>query len=170
MILTGEQIKYEVNNGKILLEPFNKNQLSTNSYDLRLSNKLVKTKTKIIDPFELVDTEEVIINENGYELNTGEFVLGASLEIIGSDHYVPILHGKSGIARLGVFVHITADLVDIGYRGCITFQIFCTQHIRIYPNMLFAQLSFWKPYGDITLYDGKYQNGNKPQSSKYYLT
>lgn len=170
MIITGNQIEEEVKQGKISISPFNTNQISTNSYDLRLSNKILKIKNEIIDPYKELDYEEIEIKSDGYVLKRGEFILGASLETIGSDFYVPILHGKSRVARLGIFVHITSDLIDIGYKGCLTFQIYSTQQIKIYPEMLFAQVSFWKPYGEITLYDGKYQFGTRAQLSKYHLS
>lgn len=170
MILTGNQIEEEVNQGRILISPYHTKQVSTNSYDLRLSSKLFKIANEIIDPYKELDYEEIEMDDNGYLLKKGEFVLGASIEEIGSDYYVPILHGKSGIARLGIFAHVTSDLIDIGYRGCLTFQIYSTQQIKIYPEMLFAQISFWKPYGTIRLYEGKYQFGKTPQVSKYNLS
>ena len=170
MIITGNQIEEDVNHGKIIITPFNTNQITTNSYDLRLSKKILKIKDEIVDPYKELNYEEIEINTNGYILNKGEFVLGASIEKIGSNFYVPLLHGKSRIARLGIFVHITADLIDIGSIGCLTFQIYSTQRIKIYPEMLFAQVSFWKPYGKITLYNGKYQFGEQAQPSKYHLS
>lgn len=170
MIITGNQIEEEVNQGRIFISPYCDDQVSTNSYDLRLSNKLFKIKNEIIDPFKEMEYEEIEMDANGYLLKKGEFILGASMEEIGSNFYVPILHGKSRIARLGIFAHVTSDLIDIGYQGCLTFQIYSTQQVIIYPEMLFAQVSFWKPYGTITLYKGKYQFGKTAQVSKYHLS
>ena len=69
---------------------------------------------------------------------------------------------------MGLFVHVTADLIDIGSHGVTTFQLYATLPVRIYVDMLIAQVSFWKPLGDIELYKGKYQNSTGPQPSMTY--
>jgi len=94
--------------------------------------------------------------------------LGHSSEIIGSKKFVPIIHAKSSIARLGLFVHVTADLIDIGSIGNITFQLYATLPIKIYPNMLIGQVSFWVPKGKINLYKGKYKNSVGPKASEIH--
>lgn len=98
----------------------------------------------------------------------GDFVLGESVEVIGSSKFVPIIHGKFGVARKGLFVHITADLFDLGYIGKATFQLYATQRIRLYCNSKISQVSFWNTTGKITLYSGKYQNGSGPQVSQIH--
>ena len=98
----------------------------------------------------------------------GDFVIGHSAEVVGSDHYVPIVHAKSGIARLGLFVHITADLIDLGSLGQIGFQLHSTLPIRLYPGMTVAQVTFWKPKGEIDLYKGRYQNSKGARASEVF--
>jgi len=166
MILTGKKIIEEVEGGKIEISPFKKERVTTNSYDLSLGDVVIKYTSKIIDPKLKPSYEEIKIPENGLVLEAGDFVLGYSNERIGSDFYVPIVHGKSGVARMGLFVHVTADLIDIGSHGNITLQLFATLPVRLYPNMLIAQLSFWVSTGKIILYSGKYQNSKGAQVSK----
>lgn len=168
MILTGNKIIKEVKNNKIDIFPFNKKRATTNSYDLSLGNKIIRYRKGIIDPKKKVLYDEIIIPKEGLVLQSGEFILGHSEERIGSDFYVPIIHGKSGTARMGLFVHVTADLIDIGSHGVTTFQLYATLPVRIYPGMLIAQVSFWVPFGDIILYKGKYQNSIGPQVSQMY--
>lgn len=168
MILTGSQILKSIENQHLMVVPFSKENVSTNSYDLSLGNKYIKYCNEILDPYKNNPYEEHEIPDEGLLLKKGDFVLSESKEIIGTDFLVPKVHGKSGIARKGLFVHITADLVDIGYCGKITLQLYATQNIILYKDMKIAQLSFWLPKGDITLYQGKYQNGSGPQSSKIY--
>ena len=169
MILTGAEIEKQHENGTIIISPFSKEQINPNSYDLRLGNILL-----IYDELELSPRKEnkyhtVIIPEEGYVLKKNHFYLGSSIEKIGGTKYVPLIHAKSGIARLGLFVHITADLIDIGSIGTTTFQLYPTLDIRVYPNMKIGQVSFWTVKGDIELYHGKYQGSNGPQPSKSYL-
>ena len=166
MILTGKKIIEEVKNNKIEISPFNKDRVTTNSYDLSLGNTIIKYTSKIIDPKSKPSYKEIKIPKEGLILKAGDFVLGYSNERIGSDFYVPLIHGKSGTARMGLFVHITADLIDICSHGNTTLQLYATLPVRLYPNMLIAQVSFWVPFGKIVLYKGKYQNSKGPQVSK----
>lgn len=168
MILTGKKIIAEVQKGKIDITPFDKGRVTTNSYDLSLGNTIIRYKQDIIDPKCQASYEEITILEDGLVLNAGDFVLGHSKERIGSDFYVPLIHGKSGTARMGLFVHVTADLIDIGSHGVTTFQLYATLPVRLYPSMLIAQVSFWVPLGDIVLYKGKYQNSTGPRPSMTY--
>lgn len=168
MILTGKKIIEEVQKNKIEISPFDKKRITTNSYDLSLGDILIRYKTGVIDPKQKTPYEEIKIPSNGLVLQVGEFVLGHSKERIGSDFYVPLIHGKSGTARMGLFVHVTADLIDIGSHGVTTFQLYATLPVHLYAEMLIAQVSFWVPFGDIVLYKGKYQNSAGPRPSMTY--
>lgn len=169
MILTGKKIHEEVCSKNIILEPFSVENITTNSYDIALGDTLIRYTSKTIDPQKQTSYETVKIPESGFVINKGEFYLGASAERIGSTKYVPILHAKSGTARMGLFVHVTADLIDIGSIGNVTFQLYATLPIILYPGQKIAQMSFWKTYGEIVLYQGKYQNSTGPQVSKTYI-
>jgi dCTP deaminase len=168
MILTGQKIIEEVQNGKIEISPFDIKKTTTNSYDLSLGNTVIRYTCDIIDPKCEAPYETIIIPEEGLVLQSGDFVLGYSNERIGSDFYVPLIHGKSGTARMGLFIHVTADLIDIGSHGVSTFQLYATLPVRLYPNMPIAQVSFWVPFGDIVLYKGKYQGSKGPVVSLGY--
>ena len=168
MILTGKKIIEEVQKNRIEILPFDKKRITTNSYDLSLGGTLIRYKTGVIDPKQKTPYEEIKIPADGLVLQAGEFILGNSKERIGSDFYVPLIHGKSGTARMGLFVHVTADLIDIGSHGVTTFQLYATLPVRLHAGMLIAQVSFWVPFGDIVLYKGKYQNSTGPRPSTTY--
>ena len=57
---------------------------------------------EVLDPKKEPHTKEFEIPDEGYEMKRGEFLLGCSNEFVGSDFYVPIVHAKSSIARLGL--------------------------------------------------------------------
>jgi dCTP deaminase len=166
MILTGSEIQKRHTNGQIRIEPFSSDRLTTNTYDLALGGKLLKYTEDVLDPKKENAFKVFEIPEEGYQMKAGEFLLAETVEKIGSNHLVPIIHAKSGTARMGLFVHVTADLFDIGYYGKSTLQLYATLPVRIYPGMLIAQVSFWVPKGEIDLYSGKYQGGEGPQASK----
>jgi dCTP deaminase len=169
MILTGNEINKQVINKNITIIPYTKKNITTNSYDLTLGEQYLFYTGKILDPAKENKFRIKSIPDEGLVLNKGDFILGHSIEIIGSDKYVPIIHAKSGIARLGLFVHITADLIDIGSKGNITFQLYATSKIRLYRGMHIGQVSFWVPKGKINLYKGKYFGSRGPQASKIHL-
>ena len=166
MILSGHEIIKETLNGNIIISPFEKQQVTTNSYDVCLSDKLIRYTDEVLDPKKKPNFEVIDIPPEGFLIKKNEFYLGSTDEKIGSEHYVPILHAKSGTARSGLFVHITADLIDIGSIGNLTLQLYSTLPVMVYPHMKIAQVSFWVPKGKIVLYNGKYQHSNGPQISK----
>lgn len=106
--------------------------------------------------------------DEGIVLQPGRIYLGHTLEVMGSDHYVPIIRGRSSVARLGLFVHVTADLIDIGSHNQWTLQFHAVQPVRIYPGMRIGQVTFWHPDGKIELYRGKYQGSMGPRGSEVH--
>lgn len=169
MILTGAEIEQEVGHGRIKISGFDPARLSTNSYDLSLGSTLLQYTDAIVDPRANNNYSTFKIDSSGYRMQRNEFLLGESQEYVGSDHYVPIIHAKSGTARLGLFVHVTADLIDIGSYGKITFQLYSTLPVMLYAGWRIAQISFWVPEGDITLYNGKYNGSDGPVASRAFL-
>lgn len=165
MILTGSKIQEEVRRGNIVINPFNKEQLNPNSYDFRIGNKLLVYVNRVLDTKCQNETQEIEIPISGYVLQPDILYLGHTVEKVGSKTHVPIIRGKSSTGRVGLFIHITADLIDIGYIGQYTLMLHAVQPVRIYPNMRIGQVTFWKVLGDIILYDGKYQDGVGPQAS-----
>lgn len=94
--------------------------------------------------------------------------LANTLEILGSNFYVPTYNARSSVARLGMFINLSATLLDIGFKGQITMQLYAINPVRIYYKMEIGQIMFWKPYGKIKLYNGKYQNSKGTQTTQIY--
>ena len=168
MILTGTEILREHKRRRIKIDPFDPARTTTNSYDITLGRDFIRYREALIDPRKNNAYETFTVGAEGLQMVQGDFVLGHSAETIGSDYYVPLIHAKSGIARLGLFVHVTADIIDIGSHGHVTFQLHSTLPIRLYPGMAIAQVTFWKPKGKIVLYDGKYQGSRGPRASEVH--
>jgi dCTP deaminase len=123
MILTGPEILEAVQKGDIVFSPLRESQVNPNSIDVHLDAELISYVDEVIDPAVENATNRVVMPDAGYLLNAHNFILGSSIEIVGSTKYVPIIHGKSGIARAGLFIHISAGLVDLGSIGNLTFQM-----------------------------------------------
>jgi dCTP deaminase len=169
MILTGSEILKNTENNKIVISPFNFSQLNPNSYNFTLGNKLIVYNNYILDAKKDNEARDVIIPDTGITLATGTVYLGHTQEVIGSDYFVPIIRGRSSIGRLGLFINITADLIDIGSVNQLTLQLNAVQPVTIYPGMQIGQVTFWKPLGEIRKYNGRYIGSNGPVTSKMYL-
>lgn len=125
-----------VKKGKIKITPFFKEQVTTNSYDLKLSDDIITYNENILDTKIKNNYQAIKISSSGYLLKAKNLYLASSKEKIGSNHFVPIIHAKFRIARLGLFVHITADIINIGYCGKLLF---------IYtPLMILLFIQIWE--------------------------
>ncbi|MBF6228516.1 dCTP deaminase [Nocardia abscessus] len=169
MILTGSEIESQVAQGRITIDPFEPEQLNPNSYNFRLGDVLKVYSETILDVRKPNSVKTIYLPEEGMILQPDRVYLGSTVEVMGSDHYVPIIRARSGVARLGLFIHITADLIDIGSVNQWTLQLHAVQPLRIYPGMLLGQVTFWRTEGPVTLYSGKYQGSLGPQESAIHL-
>lgn len=168
MILTGQEIIKQVKKGKIKITPFSPEQINPNSYNFKLGNTIKCYKNSTLDTKVKQSVIEIKIPEDGLILTPGKIFLGHTVETIGSDYFVPIIKGRSSTARIGLFVHITSDIIDIGSHNQWTLQLYAVQPVKVYPNMLIGQATFWSVVGDIVLYSGKYQGVMGPCESLVY--
>ncbi|MDF1489391.1 dCTP deaminase [Tessaracoccus caeni] len=168
MILTGPKILEEVEAGRIVIEPFDPGQINPNSYDFRLSEELLCYTDRMLDSAVLNPSEMIEFPPGGLVLRPDRVYLGCTVETMGSEFYVPIIRGKSSLARLGLFINMTADLIDLGSVNQWTLQFHAIEPLRIYPKMLIGQVTFWIPEGEKVLYSGKYQGSRGPRASLSY--
>jgi dCTP deaminase len=169
MILTGPQIESAVAAGEIIIRPFRKRQLAPNSYDFRLGYRCCVYSTKILDAAKENKTRPFTIPIRGLVLEPNRLYLVNTEETMGSAHYVPIIRGRSSIGRLGVFIDITADLIDLGSVNQWTLQLHAVHPIRVYPGMLIGQVTFWRTFGRRVQYNGRYGNLQSPVASLSHL-
>ncbi len=162
MILTGPEIEMQVKEGRIEISPFDYDQLNPNSYDFCLGKEILTYSRYLLDPREEQPTTSIEIPAEGMVLMPGRLYLGHTAEKMGSDHYVPIIRAKSSIARLGLFIHVTADLIDLGSHNQWTLQLNPIQPVKIYAGMKIGQVTFWVVRGEPKLYSGKYQGTTGP--------
>ena len=168
MILTGTAIIKCVKIGDIVISPFDETMLNPNSYNFKLGDYVFIYKNQILDPKVKQEVVKINIPDDGLILEPDTLYLGYTSEIMGSKKFVPIINGRSSTGRLGLFVHITANLIDIGSINQWTLQMHAVQPVKIYKNMIIGQVTFWKPTGKIILYNGKYQGSMGPASSQIW--
>lgn len=196
-ILLGTEIIEEYHKGKVVIEPFNENNVGPNSIDVTLADTLLTyTPCNILEasngnnyvrPIETIGrtvldmakenkTYELKIPEDGLILESGILYLGATNEACGSDHYVPMYEGRSSMARLGIQTHISAGFGDIFFKSNWTLEITVVHPTKVYPNTRIGQVYFHNVHEDVRdelvkagkQYNGKYTNQPKPQTSKSY--
>lgn len=168
MILTGPEIRNAHADGRVRIDPYLPELVNPNSYNVRLGRDLVLYDEPILDPRRPNRTRTLTIPDHGLELRPDRVYLGATVERIGSDCYVPILHGRSSTGRLGLFVEVTASIIDIGSYGCLTLQLVAVQPLRVYAGMRIGQVMFITAFGEIELYAGKYQGSTGPRASEIW--
>lgn len=176
-MLTGDQIKKYYIDEYIHISPYTESNIGPNSYDVRLSNKLLVYQNTVLDSKKENKTYEIIIPETGYTLQSNTLYLGSTIEEIGSDYFVPMYEGRSSLARLGIQSHISAGFGDIGFKSKWTLEITVVNPVKIYPGIRIGQVYFHQistinmDYFNIIkpkLYSGKYLQQTSPQSSKLY--
>jgi len=170
MILSGLEIKKQIENGNIIIDPFDEKRLNPNSYNLRLHNELLVYEDHVLDMKVPNKTKKIIIPEEGLILEPGKLYLGRTLEYTRTEKFVPMLEGRSSIGRLGLFIHVTAGFGDVGFSGFWTLEIHCIQPIKIYPGVEICQIYYHTIEGAYEKYNsGKYQNNTGIQPSLLYM-
>jgi dCTP deaminase len=168
MILTGAQIRRAQQTGDIIIEPFDERQVGPNAYDFRLGTRCRTYTARVLDTGRPNRSVLKDIPSKGLLLHPNRIYLVNTEEKMGSTRYVPIIRGRSSVGRLGLFIDITADLIDLGSINQWTLQLHCVQPVRVYPGMLIGQVTFWRTFGRRTLYNGKYQDIESPVASLSY--
>ena len=154
MILSGKEIE-RLQEIEIHIYPFSSELLNPISYNLRLHSELLIYQNQLLDMKQDNPVEKVIIPQEGYILEPGKLYLGRTAERIRADHHVPVLEGRSSIGRLGILVHFTAGLGNIGSDGYWTLEISCVQPVRIYPDVEICQIYFQELRGEHIKYQSK---------------
>ena len=168
MILSGKEIESRIND-EIIIDPFDKNRINPNSYNLSLHNELIMYKNSLLDMKKDNEVEKLKIPSNGLVLEANRLYLGRTVEYTETRNLVPMLEGRSSIGRLGLFVHVTAGFGDVGFKGFWTLEIFCIQPIKIYANVEICQVYYHTLEGSHENYNsGKYQDNQGIQPSLLY--
>lgn len=184
MVLSDGTIRSEIAAGRIVLDPYEPENIQPASVDVRC-DKIFRVfhngRYPYIDVRKPMDdlTERVEIEgDQPFILHPGEFVLGQTLErVTVPDDLVARLEGKSSLGRLGLLIHSTAGFIDSGFTGNITLELSNVANlpITIYNAMPIGQISFMrldapaeKPYGAEGM-ASKYQGQSEPTPSNYHL-
>ncbi|HEX8970091.1 dCTP deaminase [Oryzihumus sp.] len=183
MLLSDRDIRAQVDDGRVVLDPYDVAMIQPSSIDVRLDKffRLFDNhKYPFIDPAtdqpdltRLVEVEE----DEPFILHPGEFVLGSTYEQVTlPDDIAARLEGKSSLGRLGLLTHSTAGFIDPGFTGHVTLELsnVATLPIKLWPGMKIGQMCFFrltspaeKPYGS-QAYGSRYQGQRGPTASRSF--
>lgn len=128
MVLSDRNILRRIENGSIVVEPFEEENLEPASLDLRLGSDFKIAKSGYRDAIDVANTRDDEFSYTEYDESVtvcpGAFVLATTKEKISmpSDIVAEVL-GRSSLGRLGISVHQTAGFIDPGFEGQITLEI-----------------------------------------------
>ncbi|HEV2780676.1 MAG TPA: dCTP deaminase [Actinophytocola sp.] len=184
MLLSDQDLRKELESGRLRVEPFDPAMLQPSSIDIRLDRYFRvfdNTRYTHIDPQQQQDELTTLIETVGDEpfvLHPGEFVLGSTFEAVAlPDDLAGRLEGKSSLGRLGLLTHSTAGFIDPGFSGHITLELSNVANlpITLWPGMKIGQLCLFQltsaaehPYGSQRA-GSRYQGQRGPTPSRAYL-
>ncbi|WP_053731907.1 dCTP deaminase [Nocardia sp. NRRL S-836] len=184
MLLSDQDLRKEVESGRLQLDPFDVEMLQPSSIDVRLDRffrVFNNTKYTHIDPSQQQDDLTSLVETpegEQFVLHPGEFVLGSTYELVTlPDDLAGRLEGKSSLGRLGLLTHSTAGFIDPGFSGHITLELSNVANlpITLHPGMKIGQLCLFKlsspaehPYGSAQA-GSRYQGQRGPTPSRAYL-
>jgi len=183
VLLSDRDIRKELAEGRVVLDPHDDAMVQPSSVDVRLDRffRLFDNhKYAVIDPAQdqpdltrLVEVD----GDDAFVLHPGEFVLGSTFETVTlPDDVAARLEGKSSLGRLGLLTHSTAGFIDPGFSGHVTLELsnVATLPIKLWPGMKIGQLCFFRltsaaehPYGS-ERYGSRYQGQRGPTASRSF--
>ena len=165
MILSGREIHANLG-AAIRIDPFDESALNPNSYNLRLHDELLVYEEAVLDMKRENRVRRLQIPSEGVVLEPNQLYLGRTIEYTETHGFVPMIEGRSSVGRLGMCIHVTAGIGDVGFCGCWTLEIFVLHSIRIYPGVAICQIFFQTVSEDHDVYaSDKYQHNHDIQPS-----
>lgn len=184
MLLSDRDLRKELDDGRLELNPFDPAMIQPSSIDVRLDRYFRvfdNTKYTHIDPSLQQDELTSLVespDSDPFVLHPGEFVLGSTFETVSlPDDLAGRLEGKSSLGRLGLLTHSTAGFIDPGFTGHITLELSNVANlpITLWPGMKIGQLCLFRlsspaehPYGSSRA-GSRYQGQRGPTPSRAYL-
>jgi dCTP deaminase len=183
VLLSDRDIRAEIDDKRVVLEPYDEEMIQPSSVDVRLDRffrVFENHRYPHIDPAEDQPDLTRQVEPPGDEpfiLHPGEFVLGSTYEVITlPDDVAARLEGKSSLGRLGLLTHSTAGFIDPGFSGHVTLELsnVATLPIKLWSGMKIGQLCFFRlsspaenPYGSAK-YGSRYQGQRGPTPSRSF--
>lgn len=149
-ILADSEILKRMEKGDIIIKPFYRECLGSNSYDVHLGKFLKVYIDDIIDAKKDNPTEMIKIPKiSGFILKPYRFYLASTIEYTETYGLVPFLDTKSSVGRLAISTHQTAGKGDVGFKGYWTLEMTTGKEVRIYAGMPVGQILYHEVTGEV---------------------
>jgi dCTP deaminase len=163
MILTDREIKNSLTSALISIDPppsqaaFDSTTVDlTLDKTLRIFKKTAPGLSVAVDPgmrgysaqaLIMAVTEPFTLPDGGWDLKPGLLVLGWTRERVALRNHGRVagrVEGKSGLARIGLGIHVTAPIIHTGFVGRIQLEIINhgPMPIKLRPGLPICQLVF----------------------------
>jgi dCTP deaminase len=162
-VLTRDAILAELEAGRLVIRPFQLDQLGAASVDLTLGDEI-----RVIDsgaePIDLLDEADyrdhttVRRLDEAYVLEPGCTIHGITRERISlPPDLCGFLEGRSRFARLGLMIHVTSAFVQPGVsnRQVLEMSNVSNRPLRIHPGVRLCQIVLLRTEGKAT-YSGRF--------------
>jgi dCTP deaminase len=183
MVLSDRSITRLIDEGRIVIDPYDASLMQPASLDVRV-DRFFRVFRNNRYPYIDVKREQEGLTElvevddgDPFILHPGEFVLGSTLERVQlPDDLVARLEGKSSLGRLGLLIHSTAGFIDPGWDGHVTLELSNVANlpITLWPGLKIGQLCLFRlttpashPYGS-PIYGSRYQDQRGPTPSRSF--
>jgi dCTP deaminase len=165
VLLSDKRIMEERDHGNLIIDPFDIQQLGTNSYDCRLGEWYFQP-TKYADVVDFTDEEqarsfwgEPTKAEGTILVKPGSTILAHTQEVVGARNgFTTTMHARSSIGRSGLSVCKCAGVGDVGYVSRWTMEIsdHTTCSIVLPIGIRICQIKFDYVGETLKEYAGKY--------------
>jgi dCTP deaminase len=150
-VLSRNRILEELKKGSIVIEPFDIELLSENSYDVTLGNKLklqvCNDNYKLNMEIDLDDDKSIpdmYKHQDGGLLMTPDMtILGVTQQYTETYLFYPKMEGKSSLGRQFLGSVDLAGSGDIGFKGYWTLELTTRRNVRLFTGMKIAQLLYY---------------------------
>ena len=156
MVLSGKTIKNFIEQGKIVIDPYEGELVGAVSVDLRLGDQALNPDSG----------KEINLIE--YHLSLDEFLLVNTLEHIQlPNNLMARIIPRSSIARLGILLTFDADLLPPNYSGkpVLTMKNLSKKPVLLHSGLAVCQLLFEEVNEPVSGYRSRYDH-SKPEASK----
>ena len=174
MLLSDRRILDEMAQGNIIIDPFDPQQLGTNSYDVRLGEWYFEPNRNllVVDFTREEDTrafwgEPQQAGDGVIAIRPGDTILCHTQEVVGGTNgFTTSMRARSSIGRSCLSVCKCAGVGDVGYIARWTMEITNHSHATVVlpVGMRVAQILFYEVGPTRKTYAGKYGQESTPWS------
>lgn len=169
-VLTEEQIRKELESGRLRIEPLAEDQIGPASIDLHLGDEIRVMRPPSDGPVQLTDSADPLENTelmtiDGYfVLEPGQTAHGVTRErVLLPPDLCGWLEGRSRIARFGLTVHATSGFVHPGVQNHQVLELtnLSGASLAVHAGIRICQIVLERTEGE-AVYRGRFSNQSSP--------